>query len=150
MKDNEYLDAAECGYEKYKDVIIKKIEGVRLSNFRSFKEKNMDLGNIITVISGKNGTMKSTILGLIAHPFSSPNNAHDAFGNPLKTKHSDVFYLSPEKDSAQYLYYLRISTVDGKMFEEPIRVYKSKNPDGTFRHRVTVGKDNKGGRGNFY
>ena len=149
MKDNKYPDAAECGYEKYKDVIIKKIEGVRLSNFRSFKEKNMDLGNIITVISGKNGTMKSTILGLIAHPFSSPNNAHDAFGNPLKTKHSDVFYLSPEKDSAQYLYYLRISTVDGKMFEEPIRVYKRKNPDGTFRHRVTVGKDNKGGRGNF-
>lgn len=149
MSEEMYSDAAGCGYKNYKDVIIKKIDGIRLSKFRTFHERNMDLGNVITVVSGKNGTMKSTLLGLIAHPFTSPNEAQDVFGNKLKTTHSDVFYLSPEKDSEQYLYYLRITTVDNATFEEPVRVYKRKNPNGTYRHRVTVGKDNKEGRGNF-
>ena len=145
----EYVDAYDNGYKNYKDIVLKKIDAIRLENFRTIKNKTMDLGNIITVVSGKNGTMKSTLLGLIAHPFSSPNDAHDAFGNPLKTRHSDVFYLSPEKDNEQYIYYLRISTVENVTFEEPIRVYKRKNPNGTYRHRVTVGKDNKEGKGNF-
>lgn len=145
----EYVDAYENGYKNYKDIVLRKIDAIRLENFRTIKNKTMDLGNIITVVSGKNGTMKSTLLGLIAHPFSSPNDAHDAFGNPLKTRHSDVFYLSPEKDNEQYIYYLRISTVENVTFEEPIRVYKRKNPNGTYRHRVTVGKDNKEGKGNF-
>lgn len=149
MENEDYLDAVGSGYENNKDVVIKKIEGIRLSKFRTFSERSMDLGNVITVVSGKNGTMKSTLLGLLAHPFTSPNDAQDAFGNQLKTRHSDVFYLSPEKDSEQYLYYLRITTVDDITFEEPIRVYKRLNPNGTYRHRVTVGKDNKEGRGNF-
>lgn len=146
---SDYLDAYDSGYHDYKDVVLNKIAGIRIENFRTMKNKTMDLGNVITVVSGKNGTMKSTLLGLIAHPFSSPNNARDAFDNPLKTKHSDVFYLSPEKDSEQYTYYLKITTVDGITFEEPIRVYKRKNPNGTYRHRLTVGKDNKEGKGNF-
>lgn len=149
MENEKYLDAVGSGYENNKDVVIKKIEGIRLSKFRTFSERSMDLGNIITVVSGKNGTMKSTLLGLLAHPFSSPNDAQDAFGNQLKTQHSDVFYLSPEKDSEQYLYYLRITTTNDITFEEPIRVYRRLNPNGTYRHRVTVGKDNKEGRGNF-
>lgn len=133
----------------YKDIHINKIETLNINSFRSIKNKKLDLGNVITIISGKNGTMKSTILGLIAHPFSSPNDAKDVFGNPLKTRHSDVFYLSPEKDSEQYSYSLVIKTIDNIVFEEPIRVYKRKNPNGTFRHRVTVGKDNVEGKGNF-
>lgn len=149
MEKDKYLDAADCGYNNYKDIVIKKIDGIRLAKFRTFSEKTMDLGDVITIVSGKNGTMKSTLLGLLAHPFSSPNEAKDAFGNPLKTKHSEVFYLSPDKDSEQYVYYLKITTIDDITFEEPIRVYKRLNPNGTFRHRLTVGKDNKEGRGNF-
>lgn len=149
METNQYLDALSCGYDNYKDIVIKKIEGIRLAKFRTFTEKTMDLGDVITVVSGKNGTMKSTLLGLLAHPFSSPNEAQDAFGNPLKTRHSEVFYLSPDKDSEQYLYFLKITTIDDITFEEPIRVYKRLNPNGTYRHRLTVGKDNKEGRGNF-
>lgn len=149
MENEIFQDAAGCGYENYKDIKIKKIDAIRLAEFRTVKNKTMELGDVITVVSGKNGTMKSTLLGLIAHPFSSPNNARDAFGNQLKTRHSEVFYLSPEKDSDQYLYYLRITTTDDITFEEPIRVYKRLNPDGKYRHRVTVGKDNKEGRGNF-
>lgn len=147
--DDKVLDAMESGYDNYKDIHIKKIEALNIKTFRSLKDKTLDLGNVITIISGKNGTMKSTILGLIAHPFSSPNDAKDVFGNPLKTRHSDVFYLSPEKDSEQYSYSLVIKTIDDIIFEEPIRVYKRRNPNGTYRHRVTVGKDNVEGKGNF-
>ncbi|MBE6105720.1 hypothetical protein [Anaerovibrio lipolyticus] len=149
MERKEFKDAVSNGFDTYKDIIIKKIDGIKLTSFRSFHDKYMCLGDVITVVSGKNGTMKSTLLGLIAHPFSSPNGAKDVFGKDLKTRHSDVFYLSPEKDSDQYLYYLRITTVDGITFEEPIRVYKRLNPNGQYRHRLTVGKDNKEGRGNF-
>ena len=149
MEEDMYLDAAESGYPNHKDIVIKRINGIRIENFRSFKGKRIDLGNIITVVSGKNGTMKSTLLGLIAHPFSSPNDARDSFGNELKTSISDVFYLSPEKDIEPYLYYLRITTTDDIIFEEPIRVYRRMNPNGTYRHRLTVGTDNKKGSGNF-
>lgn len=149
MEKEELLDAYDSGYHNYKDIKIQQINEINLKSFRTIKDRKMELGKVITVVSGKNGTMKSTILGLIAHPFSSPNNAKDVFGNPLKTKHSDVFYLSPDKDSEQYIYSLVMTSTDGIDFEEPIRVYKRANPDGTFRHRVTVGKDNVEGKGNF-
>lgn len=142
-------DAFESGYHDYKDIHFKKINGIRISKFRTISDAKMDLGNVMTIISGKNGTMKSTILGLLAHPFASPNNAQDAYGNDLKTRHSDVFYLSPDKDKEQYNYSLVATTMDDVVFEEPIRVYPRKNPNGTIRHRLTVGKDNVDGKGNF-
>lgn len=51
--------------------------------------------------------MKSSILGLVAHPFSSPNNAKDMYGKDLKTSIQDVFRLSLEKDKDEYIYYLQ-------------------------------------------
>ena len=90
--------------------------------------------------------MKSSILGLIAHPFSSPNSAEDMYGNELKTRHSDVFKLSKEKDKENYIYYLQAITDDNKILSEPIRMYFNKKEG---RHRVTVGIDNQKGMGNF-
>ena len=90
--------------------------------------------------------MKTSILGLIAHPFSSPNKAQDFFGNPLKTPMSDVFRLSLNKDNRIYHYALNATTIDGISFSEPIRMYPRKEES---RHRITVGKDNSPNLGNF-
>lgn len=144
--DKGLFTAKELGYNKNKDVKFKKIKGIHIKNFRSIQDRDIELGDEVTVISGKNGTMKSCILGLIAHPFSSPNNATDSFGANLKTDMRDVFFLSLEKDNVQYNYNLIAETNDGKILSEPIRVYPRPNED---RHRVTVGKDNKAGLGNF-
>lgn len=138
--------AKELGYVSNKDVKFKQIKGIHINNFRTLADRDIELGENITIISGKNGTMKSCILGLIAHPFSSPNDATDSFGINLKTDMRDVFFLSLEKDNTQYNYSLIAETSDGKSFAEPIRVYPRKNEG---RHRVTVGKDNKAGLGNF-
>lgn len=146
MNFNNYKDAYDSGYINYKEVKIKKINGIHINHFRSLYDRTIELGDNITILSGKNGTMKSSILGLIAHPFSSPNNAQDCFGNELKTNMMNVFSLSLEKDTDKYLYSLNVTTTDGITFSEPIRVYPRPKEN---RHRVTVGKDNKGNKGNF-
>lgn len=51
--DDKILDAMESGYDNYKDIHIKKIEALNIKTFRSLKDKTLDLGNVITIISGK-------------------------------------------------------------------------------------------------
>ncbi|MDU1028968.1 MAG: AAA family ATPase [Clostridiales bacterium] len=145
---NYDLDPLELGYKSNKEVRLSAINSIFIENFRTLKNREIPLGKNITLITGKNGTMKSSILGLIAHPFSSPNNAKDIFGLPLKTSMSDVFRLSLEKDEILYRYYLNATTIKGEKISEVIRVYP-RLTETDQRHRVTVGKDNKKGRGNF-
>ncbi|MFV0551490.1 MAG: AAA family ATPase [Anaerorhabdus sp.] len=139
-------NAKKLGYESNKEVIIKKYEKIKINNFRGVKDKNIILGDNITLITGKNGTMKSTLLGLIAHPFSSPNDSRDIFGSQLKTNYSDVFKLSIEKDTDEYTYEISLITDKNEHLTEIVRVYPSIKED---RHRVVVGKTNVKGLGNF-
>lgn len=143
-KYNRTQTAVALGYNNYKDVNFNYITGIHIDKFRSLMNRDIKLGKHITLLTGKNGTMKSSILGLIAHPFSSPNSAKDMYGKDLKTKHSDVFKLSIDKDTEEYIYYLQATTTTNQTLSEPIRLY----PSGA-RHRVTVGPDNKAERGNF-
>lgn len=143
----EDLTARDKGYQNNKEVIFKKIMGIHIEDFRTLKDKYIPLGDNITLISGKNGTMKTSLLGLIAHPFSSKNDAKDVFGDELKTPHSNVFKLSLDKDTGEYKYFIHAKTINDDEFYEPVRMYLRKNEK---RHRVTVGKDNSVGLGNFY
>lgn len=143
----EGLTARDKGYESNKDVIFKNINGIHIENFRTLKNRYIPLGENITLLSGKNGTMKTSLLGLIAHPFSSKNDAKDIFGDELKTPHSNVFKLSLDKDIEDYKYYIHANSITGYEFYEPVRMYLRENEK---RHRVTVGKDNSAGLGNFY
>ena len=79
----------ELGLSNNKDITIQSILGIQIKNFRSFKEQSLILGEHITVLSGRNGTMKTSLMGLLAHPFSSETK--DAFGNDLKTPLQEVF-----------------------------------------------------------
>lgn len=45
------------------------IKQLYVEKFRKLNDFRIDLGNNITIISGHNGTMKSTILGLLMQPF---------------------------------------------------------------------------------
>ena len=140
------MPATESGYSSNKDVKFKKIDSIFIENFRTLKNRTILLGDNITLITGKNGTMKSSILGLLAHPFSSPNKAKDIFGKDLKTSMNQVFRMSLEKDKEKYQYYLNATSDTGIQFSEPIRMYISAKDR---RHRVTVGKDNQSNLGNF-
>lgn len=134
------------GYVNNKDVKFEYITGLYIDRFRSLSKRTLKLGEYLTVITGKNGTMKSSILGLIAHPFSAPNNAKDMYGNELKTSWVDVFRLSLEKDTELYLYYIQGTTIKNEEISEPVRIYRRQSEK---RHRLTVGATNEKGQGNF-
>lgn len=60
--DEIYKTAREVGYNNNKDIKFKKIKGIYIKKFRTIENKMIELGNQVTIISGKNGTMKSCIL----------------------------------------------------------------------------------------
>ena len=133
-------------YTSNKDINIKTIDSIYVKNFRSLKERKLELGKHITIITGKNGTMKSSLLGLIAHPFSpSGDDVKDVFGDILKTDMKDVFRLSLEKDKDQYEYFILLTSDKDEKIIEPIRIFLSSDDK---RHRVVVSGKNKGD-GNF-
>lgn len=116
--------ASVYGYSDNKTIRFKYINGIYIDKFRSLHKRQLKLGKFITLITGKNGTMKSSILGLIAHPFTSPNGAKDMYGKDLKTNYSDVFHLSMDKDSNEYVYY-----------------HKKQNPFYARLYRIEHGRD---------
>lgn len=134
----------ELGLSSNKDIVIQSILGIRIKCFRSLKEQSLILGEHVTVLSGRNGTMKTSLMGLLAHPFSS--EAKDAFGNDLKTPLQEVFRLSPEFDTDDYFYDMTLRTGDGAILVEPVSIYRVK--ENTNRHRIVVSGAEKGD-GNF-
>lgn len=96
-------------------VYIKKL---KIKDFRLIKELSFQPSKYVNIISGKNGTGKSTILGMIAQGFSY-NNKVIEFISPEcqelnKTKFSK---LDPELDSELITEYNSILTHFGKPFE---------------------------------
>ena len=82
----------ELGYADNKEIQIESIKAIEIEQFRSFNNRLVELGTQMTVLVGRNGSMKTSLMGLIAHPFSSESK--DAFGRELKTTLKDVFKLS--------------------------------------------------------
>lgn len=145
------ISAKQYGYESNKEVKFRKYNGIYIKNFRTLKNCYIKLGSNLTVLSGKNGTMKSALLGLIAHPFNSPNDAKDLVGTPLKTTISNVFKMSKIFDNQKYEYYLDLVDIDGNPIHEYVSMYYVKNiltkePE---RLRVVVGRKRGKGDGNF-
>lgn len=135
---------AQLGLSNNKDIAIRSILGIRIKCFRSLKDQSLILGEHVTVLSGRNGTMKTSLMGLLAHPFSS--EARDAFGTELKTPLQEVFKLSPEFDTDDYFYDMVLSTEDSAILAEPVSIYRVQ--ENTNRHRIVVSGAEKGD-GNF-
>jgi predicted ATPase len=134
----------ELGFADNKKIAIEAIEGIAIRNFRTIKEQTVALGDNITVFSGRNGTMKTSLMGLIAHPFTSTGK--DAFGKTLKTSLHEVFRFSPTHDNDDYKYDLLIKTDKEQLLRETVSIYYVAG--NTERHRVVVSGAEKGD-GNF-
>ena len=94
------------------------IKELKIKDFRLIKELSFQPSNYVNIISGKNGTGKSTILGMIAQGFSY-NNKVIEFISPEcqelnKTKFSK---LDRDQDSELITEYNSILTHFGKPFE---------------------------------
>nr|WP_277620201.1 AAA family ATPase [Listeria cornellensis] len=117
-----------------------------MHNFRTLKDTRIPLGKNLTVISGKNGTMKSAIMGLIGHPFST--DAKNIFGKDLKTPVHKIFKLSEEYDQTRYNYDLLIELENEEILTTPVEFYLRNNSGSTPVPRVVVSGRRKGD-GNF-
>ena len=142
---NDFETVAEAGYLSNRDVFIQRLDSIYISKFRTFQDRNVKLGKFITIIVGRNATMKTSLLGLIAHPFAS--EAKDCFGAPLKTELSKVFKLSHKYDG-EYEYQVRLLDSKNTKIFSPVCIYKRSNilQKG---FRVVVGKKHQKGEGNF-
>lgn len=90
---------------------ITKLHKLQVIKFRGLKDVNIDFGSKLTVICGKNGTSKSTILGIVAQIFSfSRDQSTDPVTNlknyktltnrSFKSAFNEHFRLSEEYDTA--------------------------------------------------
>lgn len=112
------------------------INKIKIKKFRGIINKEIELGKYITVLAGKNGTQKSTILGLLGQPFVFYGNKHftslnqeisanikkelqkniscqndilNIFGKNFETKFSDLFKFSSKYDyREEYQYILEL------------------------------------------
>ena len=82
------------------------IESIEIERFRNFLPATLPLGRYVTVISGQNGTGKSTLLGMLGQPFGL-DDASDVFGRAMRAKFTDMFKLSPEHDiPGEHVYFV--------------------------------------------
>ena len=132
----EYHNSGFYGYKNNKDISIAKIDKIEIKKFRSLSNREVKLGKSLTIISGKNGTMKTTLMGLIAHPFS--NDTKDAFGGQLKTNLGDVFKLSKKYDD-EYSYNICFTSTKNEKINETVKIDVVGD-----RHRIVVSGHGKG------
>lgn len=80
------------------------IQKAEIKKFRGFKEVSFELGTLLTVIAGQNGTQKTTILGMLTQPFTitDPSNPmkdeRPLCGGSFKSGFSEKFKLSERFD----------------------------------------------------
>ncbi|RLB88618.1 MAG: hypothetical protein DRH10_07320 [Deltaproteobacteria bacterium] len=116
-----------------------KVVSLEIDKFRRFENISIRFGDHVTLIAGQNGTSKSTLLGMLAQPFSFgimrgktakktdasayTNNYHglklhefvDFAGKPFMYDCDDVFRLSKEFDfGKKYQYKTILSLPTGK------------------------------------
>ena len=95
---------------------ITKIKKIKIEKFRALNNITLEFANRITVICGKNGMAKSSILGIIAQPFSFETdytkqqklNYKTLSGKPFKSSISEHFKLSQYDKKEKYKVYLEV------------------------------------------
>ena len=79
------------------------ISNIHVDIFRAMQNVDLKVGKNITAISGRNGTMKSTLLGMLGQPFSISKGS-ELFGEKtlegyqFRSQFKEKFCLSMEHD----------------------------------------------------
>jgi predicted ATPase len=78
-------------------MIEKSIKSVTINKFRHLENLNFKLGKHLTIISGCNGTGKTSLLGLIGHVFTYTKYS-TIYNQPFETLFSEIFRFSDKFD----------------------------------------------------
>ncbi len=127
------------------------IKGIEISRFRAMHDLEIELGQLVTVIAGQNGTSKSTILGMLGQPFGL-RDRRTIFGRPFSTKFTDIFNMSPEHDiPGEHLYYVNFNdeVISGSQGQH-VQVKSFKRPaKDRSSIRIVTGSSRAKGEGNI-
>ena len=93
---------------------MKIIEKIEIEEFRAFHNTTIEFNRPVNAIIGKNGTLKTTLLGMLAHPFSletglmsseKPLIGGKKFNSPMsdKFKFSDKFDIAGHHKWSLYI-----------------------------------------------
>ena len=82
---------------------MKIIEQIDIKKFRGFEDVSVKFNKPVNAIIGKNGSMKTTLLGMLAHPFTLKTGAMSSEepligGKEFNSPMSDKFKFSDEFD----------------------------------------------------
>jgi AAA15 family ATPase/GTPase len=83
------------------------IDRIEIEKFRGFKNVSFGLGTQLTIIAGKNGTQKTTILGMLSQPFTISGDDNPMTkekplsGGSYKSSFDEKFKLSTAFDTAK-------------------------------------------------
>ena len=125
------------------------LKKLKVDYFRHMHNLSLEFGDNLTIISGLNGTGKSSALGLLGHLFSFRGDAEyrTISGNRYETIYSEIFRFCTEHDISQkYEYSLEFLDADGK--EEKLYAH-SRYDKAESRFRFYVGQK-QGKHGNKY
>ena len=142
---------------------------IKIKKFRLAEDLELQIGKKLTAICGQNGTMKSTLLGIIAQPFGVGRGRKE---NDKKEKYSEylivnkrfyanldeIFKFSEDYDlpgNHQYeIYFDKNHKIvkDKIIYENPLQVNSQKRPknEKSKKHiRMITGKARDKGKGNI-
>lgn len=126
------------------------IESIEIEKFRKFKPMTIPIGRYVTVISGQNGTGKSTPLGMLGQPFGL-EGAKSIFGKVMRAKFTDIFKLSPGKDiPGEHVYFVNLR--DKELYNGETRVQVKSYPRKDYPKlpiRIVTGAKREKGDGNI-
>jgi len=118
---------------KVKGSNVGKIKKINIQKFRHLDNLEILLGSKITIISGGNGTGKTSVLGLLSHIFTSTSKSLNK--RSMSSKFSEVFRFSEEHDKGGSHVY-SVSFEDGSYKQAQSRSTLEK---GKSRFRIDVG-----------
>lgn len=113
---------------------------IYIKKFRKFEDFSMDCGSKLTVIAGQNGTQKTTLLGLLAHPFSMSNK------NPEKDT------ISAESEGTQSTFFDYPTLLGYKFqskFANKFKLDKDKEHPGEHEYTLYFNDTSIGDNGSF-
>lgn len=114
---------------------------IEIRDFRLFSDQILRIGRLMTVISGRNRTGKSTILGMLANAGELKKySATKLTGGKFRADFSEIFKVSRKYDlrgSNRFSIYLRDTATDNAQADwRTFRTTWQKNRDGSERFRL--------------
>ena len=139
------------------------IKHVFIEKFRDIENLKLNIGAKVTFIAGSNGTSKTSLLGLIAQPFSykdriynetlgkeTPQIVHRTITNkPFETKFRDIHNLTEYDDIVSIKYNLTLEESDGNIIEMPVAGEHRDKTAKTEKRFVAFPQEREAGKGNY-